>query len=408
MISEAIVHIGLHKTGSTSIQQSLANFDNGEIFYADFDFINHSIPIYTAFHHNYFKYHVWVKKGYKQEEIDELRKRFVSTLINELNRPDHSKIIISGEDISLLDDEGAGDFIELIQKHVRSVKIICYVRDPQSYAASVFQELVKHGIKVVPQSIYPDYEFRIRKFVELVGKENVIVRVFDPASFPKNSVVADFCDISGIPYAGVTEKRVNESLSSHGLKLLYLFNKTNPLNQGDASLQIARQKLLSTLLNAYSYAPKIEASYFSELIDYKDVDYLKNEFGITFVKADIEVTANNNKLNEWLNNLGGIDPKPLLKALDDFGIKGNFNGFISLLNRLFYHFFSVENAKNSNDRTLTNDEIVVLRDVAIKYESKQNVTKEEAITLMRLASRERPNAIGMKKKLEKWTVDSNE
>ena len=47
------LHIGMHKTGSSSIQFSLNGFENESIRYAKLGFENHSVPIYTAFSEDY-------------------------------------------------------------------------------------------------------------------------------------------------------------------------------------------------------------------------------------------------------------------------------------------------------------------------------------------------------------------
>ncbi len=49
MVCRVILHLGSHKTGSTSIQSALKRFDNGKIAYANLGNANHSAPLFTAF-----------------------------------------------------------------------------------------------------------------------------------------------------------------------------------------------------------------------------------------------------------------------------------------------------------------------------------------------------------------------
>lgn len=54
-------------------------------------------------------------------------------------------------------------------------------------------------------------------------------------------------------------------------------------------------------------------------------------------------------------------------------------------------------------RTLTNPEVNLIRDTALKFESGEKVSKEDAIGLMQIASRTRPDGPLIKDRLKKWT-----
>ncbi len=53
-----IIHIGIHKTGSTSIQESLQGFYNDIFYYANLGPSNHSEPIYCLFSENPKRHHL--------------------------------------------------------------------------------------------------------------------------------------------------------------------------------------------------------------------------------------------------------------------------------------------------------------------------------------------------------------
>ena len=82
-MDEVILHIGMHKTGSTSIQLSLNGYDDGETIYANLENINHAFPIYTIFSANRYDYH-WKNLGFNLSEIDSKKEKYLNLLIGEL------------------------------------------------------------------------------------------------------------------------------------------------------------------------------------------------------------------------------------------------------------------------------------------------------------------------------------
>lgn len=67
------LHIGMHKTGSSSIQLALAGFDDGNTTCPDLGYENHSIPFYTAYSENHQKYHIWKRAGLDTAAIEEIK-----------------------------------------------------------------------------------------------------------------------------------------------------------------------------------------------------------------------------------------------------------------------------------------------------------------------------------------------
>lgn len=69
---------------------------------------------------------------------------------------------------------------------------------------------------------WPNYRWRFEKLDRVFGRENVTLRVFDPAALAGGDVVSDFCELAGIPLVPGQIQRVNESLSLEARALLYL------------------------------------------------------------------------------------------------------------------------------------------------------------------------------------------
>lgn len=403
MIDEVIVHIGMHKTGSTSIQESLANFDDGITFYAKLEYANHSIPIFTAFSSEFLDYPIWKRYGYSQSIKVGLRNKFKKTFTEQLQVKNRKKMIISAEDISLLSEKDAENFIDYIRQYSKNVKIICYIRDPLSFAASAFQESCKVGRSQNPNIIDPRYKYRIEKFINVVGEENIIVKKFEKDNLERSSVVADFCEIVGIDYNGIREIKSNESLTEEALKVIYVFNKNNPLFYGDEVLRNARRRLNDEINKAFYGGNKIDKNYFYEYACFKDLEYLDKRFSINFESIDGMNKNDRVGLKEWLDDLSKIRIECLLNILNNYGISGDFKNVPSIVNRIFYYLIFLEQTKvTENNKLLADADADILRDVALKFENKQEISKGEAVKLMGLAARARPGGAVINKKLVEW------
>ena len=128
MSREIILHAGLHKTGTTSIQQTLYDdFNNRileklDILYPKNWPANHSYPVYSAFCDKPEEYrgNILFSSGLSKEKIDEMNKTNLKNLEEEVQRRRCSKIVISGEDISFLKKENLN--IKLPQQilHIRT------------------------------------------------------------------------------------------------------------------------------------------------------------------------------------------------------------------------------------------------------------------------------------------------
>lgn len=337
MVNRIILHIGMHKTGSSSIQHALKDFDNGHTFYPDLGYVNHSLPIVTCFSDNYQGYHIWRKKGLSKAMIEKERATAKERLENALARTGRETIIISGEGISLLDDKSKAALIETLKSHADVVDLICYVRDPLSFAASSLQQRVKGNLKALPSILSPEYRRRLESFSDMLPAENVQAIPFDRSGFPDGDVVKDFCSRIGIEPIEATDFEVNSSLTAPALKLAFLFNRTNPCFQGDAIVTRAKHRLVRTLANAYAGGEKIEKTLVKNVSDFSEVPFLVERFGETFAGWSLEGNVPSwDELYEWLSDTTDLEIAPLRRVLAKRGIKGNHSDASSLVNRLYY------------------------------------------------------------------------
>jgi len=227
--NEIIVHIGMHKTGSSSIQESLyEGIESDTMRYLDLDTANHSGRIFSLFSREKISY-AHKRRGSSANQIKNFNLQTRTMLLDSINNCDHSIMIMSGEGITLLEESDLISFRDFFCQYFKKITIVGYVRTARSFAQSAFQQRVKGGLDNFNlENLYPKYRNRFEKFDIVFGRENVKLWKFDPKSFPEGNVVLDFCNRLGITIKAKETIRVNESLSREALSLLYIYRKYGP------------------------------------------------------------------------------------------------------------------------------------------------------------------------------------
>jgi hypothetical protein len=393
MLEKAILHIGLHKTGSSSIQASLEGYDDGTRFYADLGWINHSIPLYTAFSHNSAHYHIWTRQGASREHIRETKEQTLRKLELQLSRPSHDTIIFSGEDISHLSQPDANALVGFLRKNCKQIIAVAYVRDPLDYAASAFQQLVKGGCKQVPSRISQHIEARIGIWEQVLGSENVYIRSFDRQALHNGCVVQDFCTIAGLDFNQIRLKRRNESLSGAATKILFHLNQTSPLQFGDAALSRTRRRLINLLAKLFVDTPRIDKHLFFDYLDLQDIEYIKSKDLLTTASRPPDNQSQAaTTLTAWLNSLDDNIYSKLSEWLTEQGEIQSWSGNTSeLIHRTFYAVLQSD---------ITNTNAKLFRACALTLKGCTNGRISECIALLELASHGKPFNQEIKKNLQ--------
>ena len=84
-MKEVILHIGIHKTGSTSIQKALKGYNKDGVKAIGFEEENHSIPMYTIFSESRYDYPIWRERNYCRGDIEK-KKSDVKDAIRQSNK----------------------------------------------------------------------------------------------------------------------------------------------------------------------------------------------------------------------------------------------------------------------------------------------------------------------------------
>jgi len=225
-IPAVIVHIGMHKTGSSALQKALYDGLANPVFFYSRISKNHSTPICSLFSDSPENYSENRRRGRNLDQIGDINKEMLARLRDELAEHASKKFIFSGEGITSLKKSSLVNFRRFLVDLFEEIIVVAYVRPPRSFIQSSFQQQLKGGMaKLTIESKYPHYRRIFNKFDHVFGREQVRLWKFDPSGFPGGDVVLDFCQRLDIQIDAASTSRVNESLPKQAAQLLYLYRR---------------------------------------------------------------------------------------------------------------------------------------------------------------------------------------
>lgn len=328
-----IVHIGMHKTGSSSIQHNLNQTKNLNFSYFNLGVENHSIPIYSVFSKHRNNYHIHKNRGRTEEDIykynKDINNKFQNHIYENMN---HNTFVISGEDISVLSDTELVEFKNYLLNYFEKIQIVAYIRSPFSYTASTVQENIKNGsidIVSLVKNVFPKYKNRFEKFDFIFGKNNVYLHYFDKKSLVGEDITKDFLYKNNLETEEESFLSTNESMSLEAIALLYIYNKyaTTPIANHNGVR--AKYELRNLLLNVGSTKISLGKKLFKNIpTNYlEDLNWIESRMNM---KISDEVSYfNNSKISvnseEDLYKVAKVAINELNDKMDKKNIIENIN-----------------------------------------------------------------------------------
>jgi len=231
-----ILHVGMPKTGSSSIQQTLFfELTDRRYRYYSAGEINGSRMLWTVATPGTPALHHWMQIV-DPEFLDRKRRCYLAGMERHLlhARKGGSICVFSGEDAWDFSESQVRQLKELFLNWNVPVKVVIYVRTWKEFLESNYQQrlqlaTVRPQLPPVQPDFAPinigklDYQQRITLFDQWFGQENVLVRKFDPGQFPGGCVVRDFCRQIGLTMESSRIRRANESIGLNAVKMLHAY-----------------------------------------------------------------------------------------------------------------------------------------------------------------------------------------
>jgi hypothetical protein len=288
---EIVLHVGLHKTGTSSIQDALAGYDDKTTAYADLGDPNHSVFLQTVFDSSIYDEY-WVRLGLSNIEFNKLGVGYLQRLKAQLTN-ERSRTVFSGENISRFNLTTLNDLKCFFQRYTSNLTVVVFVRDPISVTKSFIQEFVKHGdLNWLNQGIVClNMSGHIKNLVEVFGASNVRILQYEDATDPNNGSNGDlvqyFCGKVGLDKCLVPLKmHSNKSIEFLTIQLLIKFYQSGMVhNQGEV-LERVRWKFIECLngLVIDSIPGATDKYKYHHFVDWSDVYklnlYVKNPYTI--------------------------------------------------------------------------------------------------------------------------------
>jgi hypothetical protein len=200
MIKNIFLHIGVHKTASTTIQNILFNerlkLAEAGILYPEFKagdipICNHSIPFYSLFCKEPEKYHINVSLGFTTNEaIQQIHHNYRQQIKAQIADINGETLIISGEDIWLLATNELKNLKAWLTKITYAevnIRVVLLCRHPVSRFRSGLQGSVcSFGLpmeKAIERNLRRTLFYRnlITSFSEVFGQESIAVLKYEDA-----------------------------------------------------------------------------------------------------------------------------------------------------------------------------------------------------------------------------------
>ncbi len=352
----AYLHIGTMKTGTSSIQNAMERYKD-KLVEKDISAYNNSIELGYFFLKEEYRDVAYPKVQVVYNEKNIVSDNIKIKLEEEFETIDSNNIIISNEALA----SGYSDIEKMKQfllQYVDEIKIIVYFRNPSAYFSSNIQQVAKSSAGY--DLIVPKYFKNVmEQYIQVFGRENIIVKPFDKTKFLNGNLLEDFFNIikPSEDFKFIENNRENEAMDDYMVGFMYEYNKIYPMfvyengimkklaNRGiirEVASYFTNDEIISNqkpeyLLNAED-ANNIneEIDYINELFDdgYK-LDYMKvSSNDVSFkklpgctgeylifvldkvIKVENEVIHNKNQLTKIRNKLYNIVTKNNVDIID--------------------------------------------------------------------------------------------
>ena len=238
------------------------------------------------------------------EKISVFNNRVKRKLITSLESIRNDKFIISAEGISSFNETEFSRMISFIKDYTDSIKVVAYVRDPQSFVKSNFQQGLKQGgtFKSLYNNIKPiEYKKIFNKVINVVGKTNLILQEYDRSNFYKKCVVLNFLKMIDAPKKLIQQivvADVNQSISMKSAQLLSIFNEHLIQLFSNQSREIRKRfrNVIEEICNIEGEAFHLKSSHSNAVVQASraDIEWLNDEFEIFFCTDPIKEETETN------------------------------------------------------------------------------------------------------------------
>lgn len=320
MIKQIFLHVGFHKTATTSIQKTLhknrTQLVDAGFLYPGFrignrEITNHSEVFYSMFCPEPEKYHMNLAKNYNTtEKTGYLHKEYHQQFTRQIASFAGENIVISGEGISQLNKQGLQAFRNYLIENTQSdvnFNVIAFVRHPVDWTVSKIQEAVKGGTSLKAaiernrKKQKPFFKLITNNFKSVFAGYQLDLYRFEDAVKHHNGITGMFLSVLGIAenqIKDINNEFLNVSLSYEATVLLSAIFEEIPLykeNRKNPELEGFRREFLFEMPGRkFSIPPDVKSNIWEKV--QTDVNWLHDE--MKFPKYQL-ITEQEDESRKW-------------------------------------------------------------------------------------------------------------
>lgn len=221
---KTIIHAGMTKTGTSSIQRTLAGNVPAGVFYPNTLTGNHGGMATLLFEEQAKHAYMQQVQGITTADIERRKKHMNAQLVAGLSSQKYETCVFSAERIMAFDLRATECMRDFFASYSTDIQVIAYIRPPIGFMTSAFQQRLKTGLSDL-EIQWPFYRRFAEKLDKVFGRDRVALKKFDPKCLKDNNVVVDFFDMINRPLAAEDIVTTNESLSLEAVALLFAQRK---------------------------------------------------------------------------------------------------------------------------------------------------------------------------------------
>jgi len=234
-----ILHAGLHKTGTTSIQNNCylhreLLLQEG-IMYPSFKFrhkniVNHSDCITAYVCQNPGGYGAAFRQQVEADPFS-LRQAISPQMDELLREPKAETLILSGEGVADYDNIDLQALLARLRAHTEELRVVAYIRSPQSSLESILQQRVKSGEIVDPEDLTSVVRQRYQRLRDNFPEHLETFNFHDAVEHP-GGIVGHFMALVGVSedkLTGINFTTGNERVTREAYKIMLALNRQYPL-----------------------------------------------------------------------------------------------------------------------------------------------------------------------------------
>lgn len=304
MISKIILHIGVHKTATTTIQNTLTNEREKlaalgvlyPLFYAkELIFNNHSIPLFSLFSQYPERYHINKTHGFTTKDaIQQLHQGYCDQLREQVSSFSGDTLVLSGEDLSNFKSQNLNKLKTFLQEVTQpgvKIQVVVVCRHPVTRFRSSVQFTVSNfGMRMKKAIEFHSvrknqYQRLVNNFITVFGRENISVLKYEDMLVHPFGPAGAFLEMINPSIPAKIKPQIlfeNAGFSYEAVILSNAINHAWPVSR-DYSLHAERLFPVATFLSElpgskFVLSPGLSRKVWNELS--QDVHWLTTEFSL--------------------------------------------------------------------------------------------------------------------------------